>query len=150
MIKKSYALGHAFSARDLFTNFNVDKLKMTPEQCKAVYSDGSKRDFSTSIFLYSVRLVLNDIIDNGIQFKLPGIGRTQSYLEMHRTEGEEFKKAFKNGKWRDVDFITSNFSGYQLQFRIAGTKRAERIKPVYVDPNLKNKITEYTNQGKQY
>jgi hypothetical protein len=33
---------------------------------------------------------------------------------MKRTYGNEFKKAFKNGKWRDVDFITSNFSGYQL------------------------------------
>jgi hypothetical protein len=31
---------------------------------------------------------------------------------MQRTTGEDFKKAFKRGKWRDVDFITSNFSGY--------------------------------------
>jgi hypothetical protein len=33
---------------------------------------------------------------------------------MNRTQGDKFKKAFKNGKWRDVDFIASNFSGYQL------------------------------------
>jgi len=31
---------------------------------------------------------------------------------MKRTSGKEFKKAFKNGKWNDVDFLTSNFNGY--------------------------------------
>jgi hypothetical protein len=31
---------------------------------------------------------------------------------MKRTEGKKFKKAFKNGKWNDVDFVMSNFSGY--------------------------------------
>nr|DAH81473.1 MAG TPA: DNA-binding domain protein [Bacteriophage sp.] len=28
----------------------------------------------------SVRLVLDDIIENNTQFKLPGMGRTQSYI----------------------------------------------------------------------
>jgi hypothetical protein len=31
---------------------------------------------------------------------------------MKRTEGDDFKNAFRRGKWRDVDFITSNFCGY--------------------------------------
>jgi hypothetical protein len=31
---------------------------------------------------------------------------------MKRTEGDDFKKAFRRGKWRDVDFIVSNFCGY--------------------------------------
>jgi hypothetical protein len=31
---------------------------------------------------------------------------------MKRTTDKEFKKAFRNGKWNDVDFIESNFSGY--------------------------------------
>jgi hypothetical protein len=31
---------------------------------------------------------------------------------MKRTEGDDFKKAFRRGKWRDVDFIASNFCGY--------------------------------------
>jgi hypothetical protein len=37
---------------------------------------------------------------------------------MKRTEGDKFKKAFKRGKWRDVDFITSNFSGCQINLDI--------------------------------
>ncbi|MEE0967443.1 MAG: hypothetical protein U0L85_10415 [Bacilli bacterium] len=60
----------------------------------------------------SVEMVVDDIIDNNTHFKFPGIGRTQAYMYMKRTDGKDFKKAFKNGKWNDVDFITSNFSGY--------------------------------------
>ena len=39
-----------------------------------------------------------------------------SYIQMKRFENDEFKKLFKAGKWRDVDFLTSNFTGYQLAF----------------------------------
>jgi hypothetical protein len=31
---------------------------------------------------------------------------------MNKVSGNSFKNAFKNGKWRDVDFLTSNFTGY--------------------------------------
>ena len=143
-------MGHSFTCHDIFMNFPVRKLKMTPEQCKEVYSDGSKRDLAASIWMSSVRLILDDIIENNTQFKLPGMGRTQSYIQMKRTEGDDFKKAFRRGKWRDVDFITSNFSGYQLSFRMESKKRTQRIKPIYISSKFKDQITEYTNQGKQY
>lgn len=85
-------MGHSFTCHDIFMNFPVRKLKMTPEQCKEVYSDGSKRDLAASIWMSSVRLIIDDIIENNTQFKLPGMGRTQSYIQMKRTEGDDFKK----------------------------------------------------------
>lgn len=146
----NYALGHSFCARDLFMNFPVRKMKLTPDVCTKLYPDGSKRDFATSIFTRSVQLVVDDIIENNIHFKFPGLGQTQAYMYMKRTQGDKFKKAFKNGKWRDVDFINSNFSGYQLVLEMQSQKRLPRQKPIYLSSELKNKITEYTNQGKQY
>lgn len=143
-------MGHSFTCHDIFMNFPVRKLKMTPEQCKKAYSDGSKRDLAASIWMSSVRLIIDDIIENNTQFKLPGMGRTQSYIQMKRTEGDDFKKAFRRGKWRDVDFIASNFCGYQLQFVMESKKRTRREKPIYLATRDKDKITEYTNQGKQY
>ena len=143
-------MGHSFTCHDIFMNFPVRKLKMTPEQCKEVYSDGSKRDLAASIWMSSVRLIIDDIIENNTQFKLPGMGRTQSYIQMKRTEGDDFKKAFRRGKWRDVDFIASNFCGYQLQFVMESKKRTRREKPIYLATSDKDRITEYTNQGKQY
>lgn len=144
------ALGHSFSCHDIFMNFPVRKLKMTPKECKKYYSDGSKRDFAAAIWMDSVQLVIDDIIENNTQFKLPGMGRTQSYIQMQRTSGDAFKKAFRNGKWNDVDFITSNFSGYQLGLIMESKKRTNREKPIYIASKDKDRITEYTNQGKQY
>ena len=107
----NYAMGHAFTGKNLFENFPVEKLQMSKEQCQEIYSDGNKRDLAEQIFIRSLQMVVDDIIDNNVHFKLPGLGRTQAYMYMKRTEGKKFKKAFKNGKWNDVDFITSNFSG---------------------------------------
>lgn len=145
-----YATGHAFSLRDIFINFPTEKLDMTTEQCKKVYSDGGKKDFAASIFAKSVQMVVNDIIDNNTYFKFPTLGRTQAYLGMKRTEGNKFKKAFKNGKWRDIDFITSNFTGYQLMLEMKSEKRLPREKPIYLSRKDKQKIIDNTNEGKQY
>lgn len=149
-MSKNYAVGHSFMAKDLFMNFPVDKLKMTKDQCIEIYSDGSKRDLAEQIFIKSLQMVVDDIIDNNTHFKLPGIGRTQAYLYMKRTAGNEFKKAFKNGKWRDVDFINSNFSGYQLTFEMQSEKRLPRQKPVYLAEKDKQRIIDNTNKGRQY
>ena len=143
-------MGHAFNGKDLFMNFPVEKLKMTKQQCIDIYSDGNKRDLAEQIFMKSVEMVVNDIIDNNTHFKFPGIGRTQAYMYMKRTEGKKFKKAFKNGKWNDVDFIMSNFSGYQLALSMQSEKRLPREKPIYLSPKDKQRIIDNTNEGKQY
>lgn len=143
-------MGHAFSAKNLFMNFPVDKLKMTKEQCVNTYSDGNKRDLATSIFIRGLEMVVDDIIENNVHFKFPGLGRTQAYLYMERTSGKQFKKAFKNGKWNDVDFITSNFSGYSMVLDMESSKRTSRTKPVYLSAKDRDRITAYTNEGKQY
>ena len=143
-------MGHAFTGKDLFMNFPVDKLKMSKEQCIDIYSDGNKRDLAEQIFIKSVYMVVDDIIDNNVHFKLPGLGRTQAYIYMKRTEGKKFKKAFKNGKWNDVDFITSNFSGYQLALEMQSEKRLPREKAIYLSGKDKQRIIDNTNAGKQY
>ena len=149
-MSKNYAMGHAFTGKDLFMNFPVDKLKMSKEQCIEIYPDGNKRDLAEQIFIKSVQMVVDDIIDNNVHFKLPGLGRTQAYMYMKRTEGKKFKKAFKNGKWNDVDFLTSNFSGYQLALEMQSEKRLPRQKDIYLSAQDKQRIIDHTNAGKQY
>jgi hypothetical protein len=123
---------------------------MSKEQCIATYPDGNKRDLAASIFTRSVQMVVDDIIDNNVDFKFPTLGRTQAYLRMKRTDGKKFKKAFKNGKWNDVDFLTSNFSGYQISLDMESRKRTSRQKDIYLSPKDRDRITENTNLGKQY
>lgn len=150
MSNKNYAVGHAFTSHDLFFNFPVNKLNMTTQQCKEVYSDGNKRDLASQIFTRSVQLVIEDIIDNNTHFKFPGIGKTQAYMYMKRTYGDKFKKAFKNGKWRDIDFFLSNFSGYQIVLEMLNQEKLPRTKNVYLSAKDKQKIVDNTNNGKQY
>lgn len=149
-MSKNYATGHSFSAKDLFYRFPVRKLKMSNQQCLEVYSDGHKRKLAEQIFIKSVQLIVDDIIDNNIHFKLPRTGPNQNYIYMNRVYGDEFKKAFKNGKWRDVDFITSDFSGYQLVLDMQSVKRLNKKKPIYLSSKYKQKITDNTNSGKSY
>lgn len=147
---RKLALGHTFSARELFQNFPLKKLKMTQDQCVKQYSDGNKRDLASSIFSRSVEMVIDDIIENNTQFKFPTLGRTQAYLQMNRTSGDAFKQAFRNGKWRDIDFIKSDFNGYQIKLIMQSLKRPVREKLVYLSKNKAQKIIEHTNEGKQY
>lgn len=149
-MKFKLALGHAFHSKDLFQKFPVQKLKMTKEQCLKEYPDGNKKDLASSIFIRSVEMVIDDIIDNNVQFKFPGLGTSQAYLQMKRTTGQDFKNAFKNGKWRTIDFIKSNFCGYQISLIMESLKRPVREKLIYLSNNKTSRLNENVNQGKQY
>ena len=95
-------------------------------------------------------MIVEDIIENNVHFLLPTIGSNEAYLYMKKTSGNNFKKAFKNGKWRDVDFLTSNFTGYQLALSVKSSKRPAKEKSIYLDCKYKDRITELTNEGKRY
>ena len=71
-------------------------------------------------------------------------------MYMKKTSGKDFKNAVKRGKWRDVDFLTSNFTGYQLAMSIKSKKRPEKEKLIYLGYKHKDRITELTNEGKRY
>ena len=150
MSNKNYAVGHTFSGKQIFHNFPVRKLKMSKQQCVDIYSDGNKKDLAASIFTRAVEVVVDDIIKNNVHFKLPPIGPNQAFIYMDKVSGDQFKKAFRRGKWRDVDFITSNFTGYQLALEIDSVHKIQKKKTIYLAPRDRDKITEQTNLGKQY
>ena len=145
-----FAMGHTFSTKELFHNFPIEKLKMDYDTVKEVYSDGDKRSLSASIFAKGMQLIIEDIIENNVYFLLPTLGSSESYLYMKKISGNSFKNAFKRGKWRDIDFITSNFTGYQLAMNVKSNKRPEKEKPIYLGYKHKDRITELTNEGKRY
>lgn len=145
-----FAMGHTFSAQDIFHNFPIKKLKMNYDDVKEIYSDGDKRSLSASIFTKGMQLIIEDIIENNVHFLLPTAGSNEAYLYMKKTSGNDFRKAFKNGKWRDIDFLTSNFTGYQLALTTKSKKRPEKEKSIYLGYKHKDRISELTNQGKRY
>lgn len=149
-MEHNFAMGHTFSSQELFHNFPINKLKMDYDTVKKIYSDGDKRSLSASIFNKGMQLIVEDIIENNVHFMLPTTGSNEAYLYMKKTSGDNFKKAVRRGKWRDVDFLSSNFSGYQLALAIKSKKRPEKEKPIYLGYKHKDRITELTNEGKRY
>lgn len=146
----NFALGHAISVRDLFSWFDISRLKMKKPDIVKFYKDGHTKRLAAQVFARCVEMVTDDIIENNVHFKIPTFGGQEPYLYMKRTTGEAFKQAYRNGKWNDVDIFASYMSGYQLALRLQYKDHDPWEKPVYVGKSQKNRITELTNKGKQY
>lgn len=123
---------------------------MDYDQVKEIYPDGDKRSLSASIFTKGMQLIVEDIIENNVHFLLPTAGSNEAYLYMKKFSGNDFKRAVRRGKWRDIDFLTSNFTGYQLALSVKSNKRPEKEKSIYLGCKHKDRITELTNLGKRY
>ena len=143
----NYATGYAFNVTELFENFDNKRLSISSSDCQKTIGYPDKREIVLQIFLYAIKLILLDIIQNNVTFKFPT--KRECYLNIVRTSGEDFKKARRNGKWLDVDYLKSDFSGNQMQFMFIANER-EIKKQVYLSKNLRDMITENTNNGMQY
>lgn len=147
----NYATGCAFNLDEVLINLDKSKLNMTSALCEKINGDKHKNTLIKQICLEGMKLVLDDIIDNNITFELPIGSARKTQIRMGRFTGEDFAKVRRRGKFADVDFLTSNFSGYQILLEMFYKDgRPLRKRNVYVDKQRRDRITEYTNQGKQY
>ena len=69
---------------------------------------------------------------------------------MQTIEGDDFKRLYKKGKFRGIDFLKSNFCGNQMFYNYTTSKKLPKKKPVYVGQSLQKIINKYTEEGKQY
>lgn len=145
----NYALGCAFSQNELFENFPYKKLKITCKECESITGNLHRDVLVKKIFRESVRLVLNDVIDNNATFELPLKGNKKCDIHMQRFKDDRFKALRKAGKWKDIDYLKSMFTGYQLGLFMYGN-RTPRVKNIYVNKEFRDKITDNTNEGMQY
>lgn len=144
-----YYLNHCITTVELFKKWKKNKVKLRSKQYLGEYKADTKLEFAAKVFIYCLYLVILDIIENNIIFVLPNNFGKQSELSMKTFSGEEFKRVYKLGKFRDVDFVMSNFKGHQIMYTYE-VRSGVREKPVYVHHKLKNLITEKTNQGYTY
>lgn len=144
----NFAVGYALKLKDLFKTFNFKKLKLDAKTCEKIIGSRHKETLAEQVMKSCIKLVLDDIIDNNTTFHLP-TNKRKAELKMKRVTEDQFASARRNGKWRDVDFLASNFSGYQPVFRFLYQGIIVE-KNVYLDPRNRDKIIEHTNNGKQY
>lgn len=144
----NYALGYAFSMNQMFMNFPFGKLKTHWTEIKRLFGECGKMTLVIRVFIASIQIILKDIIENNVIFELP-TGAKKADIRVSRITGDDFIRARKNRKFMDVDFLESNFTGHQLVLNMY-TKGYYRTKPVYVNHDYRDRLTELTNQGKQY
>lgn len=147
---KHYALGWACNLNDLFVRFPYEKCKSLMTKWNTFLK---RRRVVKQVFREGVHLVLTDIINNNVTYKIQGIGYQGGEMHMEAVKDNEFIKARENGKFKDVDFLESLFTGYQLYLYVHGKRDNflhRRKFPIYVGKTYKDVITENTNKGKQY
>lgn len=142
---KQYARGYAFSLSDMFVPFRHKKLKLTCEECQQYFKERHKVEVAKRVMRECVKLVMNDILENNITFKIPYYN---AEIHMEKISGENFKRARSKGAFEDIDFLKTNFTAYRPCLYMYGKRT--RSKTIRMHKAYTKKLDEYTNNGKIY
>jgi hypothetical protein len=93
-------------------------------------------------------LVLHKMIDEKKRFNIPqSVG---AYLDFAVTKGEEdFKRAVQGGRFADINFVESDFTGYNIKYYFKTSKQSFAY-AVYVGGELKRKFIQKINSGEKF
>lgn len=147
---KHWAIGWACNLNNIFIRFPYEKYKSLMTKWKTSIE---RKRIVKKVFIEGLRLVIKDIIENNVTFKIQGINYQGGEIHMEAIKDSNFEKARKNGKFEEVDFLESFFTGYQMYLYTHGkrdTVTRNKKFPIYLSKIYKDRITELTNQGKQY
>lgn len=143
-----WPLGWACTLNDIFVRFPYEKCKSLIAKNKNL-----KRQKVKQVFRECINQILTDIVINNDTFVTPKMKYYGGELHMEPIMGNEFIDLRKKGKFSQVDFLESNFTGYQMYLYIKGKRDnflSRRKFPVYVSKFFRDAINERTNSGKGY
>lgn len=147
---KHFAIGWACNLNDIFVRFPYEKCKSL---IKKFNTKQLRRQKIKQVFREGVQQILNDVIENNVTFKIQGVGYQGGEIHMEAITGSEFEKVRENGKFKNVDFLESLFTGYQMYLYIHGKSDNflyNKKYPIYVNKYLRDKLVKYTNEGRVY
>lgn len=144
-----YKTGYCFTSRELLEKLNKKELNITMKMYKEYKAD-TLIEFCAQILTYFFYLVILDIIENNVTFVFSLNSQERSAtLGVKCFEGEVFRKQYQMGRFSGIDFLQSNFKGYQLYlFYKKGTDWRE--KPIFINKKLKDIFYEKINNGMVY
>lgn len=149
---KHFAIGWACTIADLFVRFPLEKIKSIFHNEKYDHIS-KKRRLVYNVFKEGVHQILDDVIENNVTFKVQGIGYQGGEIHFEAVTGNEFEKSRQIGKFANIDFLESLFTGYQMYLYVHGKRDNflhRRKFPIYFGKGLRDKLTKYTNEGRKY
>ena len=76
-------------------------------------------------------------------------GHRKSSISVKCFNGEKFQRLYQAGSFQGIDFLSSNFKGYRLNFQY-DYNGGIREKDIYIDNKLKKIFYDNINNGKVY
>lgn len=143
-----YKTGYCFTSIDLLENLNKKELGISTKLYKEYKAD-TLSEFCAQILTYCFYLIILDIIEKNVTFVFPLNGGREANLSVKCFDGEQFRQMYVAGKFQGIDFLCSNFKGYQIYFYY-NYKGGVREKPIYINSALKKKFYENINNGMVY
>lgn len=143
----NYSTGYAVNVNEMMINFKKSTLKITSNQCKEILSDHNRRKIVSKVFIQCVKLVVEDMIYNNATFRLPT--KKEFILYLKPFTGEQFIRLRRRGRWQNVDFIETDYTGYQMTLKYKSGKLLLE-KSVYLCPKYRDAIVEHINNGNMY
>ena len=107
----------------------------------------SYEDAISDPFKYCFGLILNKVIDDKVRFKVPV--KTEAYIDFEIVSGENFISQRQNGRFSEIDFIESDFTGYFITYYFRA-KAYQKAMPIYIGGELKKKFLEKINSGVKF
>lgn len=143
---------HSFTQGDLFHVYDLKKFKFKEgsgdkKKMKALYKYGCKNDLIAKIFLTLMKMITEDMVENGSTFHLPT--KTIAMFTWEKLQGDKFSKAYQSGKFNQVDFIQTGFTIYLPVFKYFFRERF-REKDIILNDEMKKMTTKLSNEGFKY
>lgn len=139
---------HGLTAEELFTNTPQSVINRKWRWFLKRYgSSSSYEDAIADPFKYGFGLILHYIIENRVRFIIPNV--PESYIDFEIVTGDMFEKQKQDGRFGEIDFIESDFTGYALRYYFK-TKAYQKAYPIYIGGELKKKFLTGINSGVKY
>lgn len=138
-----FALGYCLSRKHLFDEFNL----------KLVHNIENKRVVIYNIFVKFIDLMLKDVIRNNVAFRLPVKSEYDYKIFVKVVETEDFKYARQRGALKGIDYLVTNFKGYDLVFdkyKSGLDVVSNRSIHLYTTRKLKQELLDNINSGMIY
>ena len=102
------------------------------------------------IFSCAFRIILETIVEKKVRFVS---SYYNSYIDFVTVDEEKFMRDRQNGRFQDIDFIESDFKGYQLMYHWRGSfKDVSRYKKmmIYMNTDVKQPFIDKINTGEVF
>lgn len=138
---------HGLSSGELYSNTPERVIKVGWKFLNNTYGwNKSYEDAIADPFEYCLNLILNKVIDDKVRFKIPF---QNAYIDFEIVQGDKFIEQRQNGRFQEIDFIESDFTGYFLNYYFQ-TRAYQKRMPIYIGGTLKQKFLNGINSGVRY